>query len=370
VNEALPGWVTFPGDDWERISPEDAGLDPEGFERFIAGLDVHGADFGGEDHTGNQYGSALTRGGYLLHAWGDPDYRFQTASVGKALMFALVGIAQDDGIIPHRDAPIRETWTGRGELSHEHKHLDVGHHRTLSWHHLIGDRLGTVHFGGFPMELGLHWSMRATWLGSAKGAETTPGVVDWAEATWTGDPMYDCYSHARPGTVALYSSAGTWRLAQALTAALGRDLKDVVDERIFGPIGIPADRWEWPGGGWIKDQVNWYPTIPHSYTYLDPPFEIRGHTVRSGPGWVVISAKDWARFGHLNATSGRWNGRQLVPAHWLRGHSGGNRSGVSGDRRHYTALGVVTTDGIAHPHSPWPESFIPEDLFLGPVQRR
>jgi CubicO group peptidase (beta-lactamase class C family) len=366
----LSPWVSFPDAEWQRISPEDAGLDPEGFARFVDGLDVHGADFGGEDHTGDQFGVALARGGYLLHTWGNPDYRFQTASVGKALMFALVGLAQDDGLIASRDAPIRETWTGRGELSHEHKVLDVGHHRTLTWHHLTGDRLGNVHFGGFPMELGIHWMNRETWLGSAKGVETTPGVAPWAEATWTGDPNYDCYSHARPGTQALYSSAGTWRLAQALTAAFGRDLKDVVDERIFGPIGIPADRWEWPGGGWIKDQVNWYPTIPHSYTYLDPPYEIGGSTVRSGPGWVVISAADWARFGHLNATSGRWNGRQLIDPQWLRGHSGGNRSGVSGDRRHYTALGVVTADGISHPHSPWPESFIPADLFVGPVRPR
>jgi hypothetical protein len=141
-----------------------------------------------------------------------------------------------------------------------------------------------------------------------------------------------------------------------------------VDERIFGPIGIAPDRWEWPGGGWIKDQVDWYPTIPDSYTYLDPPYEIKGNVVRSGPGWVVISAADFARFGHLNATGGIWQGRRVLDAAWLRGHGGGNRSGVSGDRRHITALAVVTTSGLDHPHGTWPESFIPGDLFVGPVR--
>ena len=365
MNAPVPEWGAYPGEAWTRISPEEAGLDPAGFRAFVDGLEVRGANFGGEDHTGSRFGAVLTRGGYLVQSWGDPDYRFQTASTGKALMFALVGIAAGEGLL-EVDEPIQRRWTGRGLLSHVHKHLDEGHHRTLTWHHLIGERLGNVHFGGFPMELGIHWRNRETWAGSGTGVQTMPGVPGWAH--WTGDPFYDCYSHVRPGTIALYSSAGTWRLAQALTAVFGRDLKDVVDERIFGPIGIPADRWEWPGGGWIKDQVNWYPTIPDSYTYLDPPYEIDGNVVRSGPGWVVISAADLARFGHLNATQGWWDGRQVMDAAWLRGHSGGNRCGVSGDRRQITALAVITADGLDHPHSTWPQSFIPQDLFVGPVR--
>ena len=163
--------------------------------------------------------------------------------------------------------------------------------------------------------------------------EVTPGVPDWVK--WTGDPFYDLYAHAEPGTVGLYSSAGFWRLSQALTAVWGRDLKDVLDERLFGKIGIPPDRWDWLPGGYVKDQKYFYPDIPDSYTYLDPPYEIDGNTVRSGPGWVVISASDLARFGHLNATLGNWKGEQIVDPSWLRSHSGGN---ASGDQRRVEAL--------------------------------
>lgn len=95
------------------------------------------------------------------------------------------------------DAPIHQSWTGRGTLSHQHKHLDTGFHRTLTWRHLIGDQYGGVHYGGFPMELGLHWRNRETWLGSATGALTKPGVVPWAEATWTGDPFIDLHTPTR-----------------------------------------------------------------------------------------------------------------------------------------------------------------------------
>ena len=188
--------------------------------------------------------------------------------------------------------------------------------------------------------------------------------------TWTGDPFFDLYSHAEPGTVALYSSAGFWRLSQALTAVWGRDLKAVLDERLFGRIGIPPDRWDWYTGRSVKDQRDFYPAIPDSYTYLDPPYEIDGAPVRSGPGWVVMSASDLARFGHLVATQGQWEGEQLIDPAWLRGHSGGNKSGQSGESTHFTAMGVVTTLGLDHPHATATESFLPEDVFVGPVRVR
>src|SRR5687768_11201256 len=137
----LPDWVTFPTGDWIQISPSEAGLDAASFEAFLGTLDPRGADFGGEDHTGNKWGAVITRGGYLLHAWGDRDYRFQTASTGKAFMRALVGLAAADGLLDP-DEPIQRRWTGAGLLSHPHKHLDVGHHRRLTWRHLIGERRG------------------------------------------------------------------------------------------------------------------------------------------------------------------------------------------------------------------------------------
>ena len=61
----VPDWVTYPDDDWEEITPEEAGLDPDGFRQWIAGLDVRGASFGGEDHSGSKYGADA-------YTWGIP----------------------------------------------------------------------------------------------------------------------------------------------------------------------------------------------------------------------------------------------------------------------------------------------------------
>ena len=93
----VPDWVVYPDRDWVQITPAEAGLDARKFAAWLASLDVRGASFGGEDHSGNQYGAVLTRGGYLMHAWGDPHYRHQTASVGKALTWVALGAAVGDG---------------------------------------------------------------------------------------------------------------------------------------------------------------------------------------------------------------------------------------------------------------------------------
>ena len=68
-------------------------------------------------------------------------------------------------------------------------------------------------------------------------------VPEWAN--WSGDPFYDNYSHIEPGAIGRYSSGGMWRLAQPLTALWNRDLKEVLDEKLFSKIMIPSDRWDW-----------------------------------------------------------------------------------------------------------------------------
>ena len=365
VTADIPDWLTYPEDDWQEILPTQAGLEPQLFQTWLDGLDVRCATFGGEDHSNGKYGAVLTRGGYILHAWGDRHYKHHTASVGKALTWAVLGFAVADGIIDP-DQPIHQSWTGEAELSHKHKYLNQGHHKNLTWRHLIGRRDQSAHWGGFPFEIGIRWMEKRSGL---EEKNTVPGVPQWA--SWTGDPYYDCYSHTEPGTVGLYSSAGFWRLGQALTAVWGRDIKDVVQERLFDAIGIPPQRWGWLTGGDVRTKRYFYPTIPDTYTYLDPPYEIDGNVVRSGPGWVVISASDLARFGHLNATRGIWKGERVIDSAWLRPHSGGNKSGASGETNYFTSMGVVTTTGLPeYKHATETRSILPDKLFTGPVTPR
>ena len=358
---SVPDWVGFPQDDWQAITPREAGLDADKWARYLESCQPRGAapaPPGGANSA--QWGAALSAGGYLLHTWGDPEFRAQTASVGKGLTWAVFGLAVEDGRVKPDDL-VRDTWTGAGQLSHPHKHLDQGHHRDLTWRHLLGDKDIYGHLGGFPVTNGFHWrnATPAQDQNAASVALFGPSQVPgWAD--WTGDPFYDNYSHAPPGSERVYSSGGVWRLSQALTQLLDRDLKQVIDERLFGPIGIPPHRWEWTPGRTLFERKDWYADAPGYGDFVDPPYEIGGHVVRGGPGWVVINALDLVRFGHLVATGGVWEGERLMGPEWLRGHHGGDSNQVGGESTHFTALARVATLGIGHP--------LPDDLFVGPVR--
>ena len=151
--------VEFPRDEWLLEDDlKSIGLDPGKWESFKSSLNIRGASWEGEDHTGNQWGVVVTRQGRVIGSWGDPDYRFQTASVGKAFTWAAFGLACDAGMVSPDDL-VSETWTGESELSHDHKHLDRGHHRKLTWRHLLGGKDHHGHDGGFPVTNGYYWKL-------------------------------------------------------------------------------------------------------------------------------------------------------------------------------------------------------------------
>ena len=344
--------VEFPGNEW--LPADDLaslGIDPAKWNSFQSSLNLRGASWEGEDHTGDQWGVVVTCRGRLIGEWGDPGYTFQTASVGKAFTWAAFGLAQDAGLVSPDDL-VGDTWTGEGELSHEHKYLDRGHHRKLTWRHLLGGKDHYGHDGGFPVTNGYYWRRGSSAQMSSQASYSVP---DWAD--WTGDPFFDNYSHAEPGTVRTYASGGIWRLSQALTVLWDRNIKAVLDERLMSRIGVPADRWDWVPGRIVHEDRNWYPNMPGYGDFIDPPYEVGAQTVRGGGGWVVISASDLARFGLLVATGGLWDGERIMGDEWLRGHGGGNGSLMNGDSETLTSIGVVTAEGFE-----WP---VPGDVFAG-----
>lgn len=303
----LPDWLVFPGDTWHRLSPAEAGFDAPRLDRVFADARMGPGGYGGTAPGESEWGAVLTRGGHLAYAFGDPDFRHQSASLGKCFTRVLLGLAIDDGLVRPDDL-VSRTWTGRGEFTQAHKHLDEGYHQTLTWRHLAD------HEGGFPGLL--------------------PGdlVPPWRKVS--GDPLYDNYAQTTPGSSRVYSNGGYWRLSQALTVLFDRDLAEVLDARLFTPMGIRADRWEWISGRTFRETGHRiYPAIPTAGTdvQVDPPYELRGHIVRGGPGWVVMSSADLARFGLLIATGGIWKGARLVGAGWLTGHAGLNIHTVAGD---------------------------------------
>jgi CubicO group peptidase (beta-lactamase class C family) len=96
-----------------------------------------------------------------------------------------------------------------------------------------------------------------------------------------------------PGEGWDYSDPGYAHLGLAFAAASGREMDEVLQERVLLPIGVESASWDVQGGsGYIGPHTN-------------------AHT------GMHISAREFARVGHLMLHKGAWRGRQLLPASWV-----------------------------------------------------
>ena len=98
----------------------------------------------------------------------------------------------------------------------------------------------------------------------------------------------------KPGSRWHYSDGGPNWLAECLTLIYGRDLNDVLFERVFTPIGIkPSDiRWR-----------------KHAYR----PDVINGIKRREFGSGFSATVQAMARIGYLYLREGRWEGAQILP---------------------------------------------------------
>jgi len=110
----------------------------------------------------------------------------------------------------------------------------------------------------------------------------------WPAGRWTNILSAD------PGTRWDYSDPAMAHLALACFHVAGQEMSALLQERVFGPIGIERLVWDMQGigAGFIGPHTN-------------------AHT------GIHISARELARFGYLMLRNGRWNGRQVLPSWWI-----------------------------------------------------
>jgi CubicO group peptidase (beta-lactamase class C family) len=98
---------------------------------------------------------------------------------------------------------------------------------------------------------------------------------------------------AEPGTRWEYSDPGFSHLSLLFAHVTGSELDTFLNERLFGPIGVPAVSWSRSGGGkWIG---------PHTVAHCG----------------LVLSSRELARCGYLMLRRGVWNERQIVSKDWV-----------------------------------------------------
>ncbi|MEQ9519846.1 MAG: serine hydrolase [Parvibaculum sp.] len=93
-----------------------------------------------------------------------------------------------------------------------------------------------------------------------------------------------------PGTKNHYNSTDTQVLGMLLVNATGRTIADYMEEKLWQPLGMESDAY------WLIDSQD-----------MEMAF-----------GGLNATARDYAKLGELYRNGGMWNGKQIVPAEWVR----------------------------------------------------
>ena len=93
-----------------------------------------------------------------------------------------------------------------------------------------------------------------------------------------------------PGTYNHYVSMNTHVLGMILVKATGKSLTEYLQEKIWDPIGAEFDAY------WLAD----------------------GKGMEMAMGGLNACLRDYAKLGRLYLNKGNWNGKQIVPAAWIK----------------------------------------------------
>ncbi len=240
---ALPaaGDWPWPDDEWERVDPEAAGMDPA----LLARAQEYALTGGGS--------GCIVRGGRLVLAWGDQARRYDLKSTSKSIGVTALGLAIGDGLI------------GLDDRAREH-------------HPTLGDEPPANRETG--------------WLDAITIRQLATQSAGFAKPGGWSPLIYE------PGTAWFYSDCGPNWLAECVTLAYGRDVQEVLFERVFTPIGITADDLRWRDNAYR-------------------PHEIDGIPRREFGSGVHANVNAMARIGLLYLREGRWADRQLIPSSFV-----------------------------------------------------
>lgn len=198
--------------------------------------------------------------------------RFISWSMAKSVTASAVGILVAEGKLALDDPAPVAAW-----------HTKPGDPRaTITLRHLLNMSSGLQHDElGDPVE-----KSDAVNILFAHGAPDAAAVSE-------AKPL-----SSKPGVVWQYSTATSVIIADIVTRAITRETDPQIKcmtvrhwftANLFSPAGITSAVWECDRAG----------------TFL-------------GGSFLHMSAPDWARLGEVYRNNGVWNGKQIVPAEWIK----------------------------------------------------
>ncbi|GGV81035.1 hypothetical protein GCM10015535_20170 [Streptomyces gelaticus] len=196
---------------------------------------------------------------------GGPDVQWLSMSVAKSFISALVGIAVDEGHITGIDEPISS---------------------------YVPVQPGSA-YDGVSIKDVLQMSSGARWNEDYNDPASDIYQLTAATAGIGGtldDFVARMVRESEPGTVCRYNSGETQILGALVANATKRSVADYMSEKLCEPLGMTS------AGYWLLDPAG----------------------TELAFGGLNLTARDFARLGELYRNGGVWQGRQIVPAQWVR----------------------------------------------------
>ena len=227
----------WPGAKWERVAPADAGMDAAKLAEA-------------RDYALTGGGSGLvTRGGKVVLEWGDQNQRYDLKSTTKSIGVTALGLAIADGKLALEDRAVdRHPRFGVPPESN----AETGWLEKVTLRHLATQTAGFEKPGGY------------------------------------GPLVFE------PGTQWNYSDGGPNWLAECVTLAMGRDLDELMFERVFIPLGIDRGDLSWRKNAYREETI----------------LGVKRREFGSG---IHANVDAMARLGYLYLREGKWRGDQLIP---------------------------------------------------------
>ena len=238
VTSELRAQTLYPTSSWTPAQPSDVGLSR-------ARLD-DARDFAG----GNGF---IVRNGRFVYSWGSLTNRSDLKSTTKSLGSALLGIALLDGDVD-LDAP--------AELYHPTLGTPPSSNSNTGWIDEVTLRNLATHTAGFDVTGGYS------------------SFIFRPDSSWS------------------YSNGGPNWIAECLTLNWRRDLVEVLQERIWTPIGVDSGDWSWRSNAFRSSTI-------------------QGITSREFGSGIRANVEALTRFGYLFLRRGVWDGQRILPSSFI-----------------------------------------------------
>jgi CubicO group peptidase (beta-lactamase class C family) len=194
-----------------------------------------------------------------------PETLHDLRSVTKSVVSLLVGIAVDEGAIKSLDTPVLDYFP-------EYAELQTPDLRRITLRHLLS------------MGSGLHWDEETYAYDDPRNSEIAMDAANDPYRFVLSQPI-----EAAPGSRFKYSGGDVALMAAVLARATRTPLDGYAQAKLFRPLGI--------------DSVAWHRNAKGT------PYAASGLRMRP---------RDMAKVGRLMLQAGRWEGRPVVAAAWVK----------------------------------------------------